>query len=276
MIFGAHVTISQGLIKALDWAEDIKAQSIQFFSGNPRGWQIRPYPDREVEEYKRQLKERDLGPVFLHSVYLINLGSKDKDIYDQSISSLKVSLEKAEQIKAEGVVTHIGSAQGSSKARAMERVVRAIKEILKTTSSNLILENSAGAGEIIGDQIEELAEIIDSVKSNRLKVCLDTCHLFASGYDIKKRRELDRLVKQFGQQIGLDRLVLIHLNDSKGGLGSHLDRHLNIGQGKIGIKGFKTIVNHSAFKDLPGIIETPNIEQDDQDLEILRELSNED
>ncbi len=276
MIFGAHVTISQGLIKALDWAEDIKAQSIQFFSGNPRGWQIRPYPDREVEEYKRQLKERDLGPVFLHSVYLINLGSKDKDIYDQSISSLKVSLEKAEQIKAEGVVTHIGSAQGSPKTRAMERVVRAIKKIFKTTSSNLILENSAGAGEKIGDQIEELAEIIGSVKSNRLKVCLDTCHLFASGYNIKKKRELDRLIKQFDQQIGLDHLVLIHLNDSKGGLGSHLDRHLNIGQGQIGIDGFRAIVNQPALKDLPGIIETPSIDQDDQNLKILRELSNED
>jgi len=276
MIFGAHVTISQGLIKALDWAEDIKAQSIQFFSGNPRGWQIRPYPSREAEEFKRQLKERDLGPVFLHSVYLINMGSKDKDIYDQSISSLRISLEKAEQIKAEGVVTHIGSAQGSPKTRAMERVVRAIKEILKTTSSNLILENSAGAGEIIGDQIEELAEIIGSIKSNRLKVCLDTCHLFASGYNIRKRRELNRLIKQFDQQMGLDRLVLIHLNDSMGGLGSHLDRHLNIGQGQIGIDGFRAIVNHSALKDLPGIIETPSIDQDDQNLKILRELSNED
>jgi len=273
MIFGAHVTIGQGLLKALDWAEIIGAQSIQFFAGNPRGWQIQSYPRSEAESFKREIKKRNLGPAFLHSVYLINLGSQNKDIYSQSINSLKISLKKTRQIEARGVVTHIGSAQGGSQKEAMARVVAAIKGILKETSADLILENSAGAGEIIGDRMEELAEIIDLVGGSRLKICLDTCHLFASGYEIAKKKELDKFIKNFDRLIGLDRLVLIHLNDSKGGLNSHLDRHQNIGQGRIGLDGFRGIVNHPALRDLPGIIETPSIDRDDHNLKILRRLS---
>jgi deoxyribonuclease IV len=273
MILGAHISINQGLIKGLSWAEEIGAQSIQFFAGNPRGWSIERYPDQEAENFKDQLAKRKLGPVFLHSAYLINLASRQERIWKGSINSLRVSLAKAEQIKARGVVTHIGSLKGLSKEEGLKKVAERIKEILRDGSTNLILENSAGAGEIIGDQLEELAEITERVNSEKIQICLDTCHLFASGYNIAEPEELDKIIGNFDRLIGLRRLALIHLNDSKGKLGSRLDRHLDIGRGEIGLRGFKLIVNHPSLRDRPGIIETPTITRDDQNLRILRKLS---
>jgi deoxyribonuclease-4 len=276
MIFGAHISLSNGLLATIDLALEIGATSMQFFSGNPRGWKTDKYKQDEAEEFKKRSKREGLGPVFLHSPYLINLGSPNPYIYTNSITNLGIALEKASQIEAQGVITHLGSAKGKqSRGEGVDRVVEGIGQILKSTSANLILESSAGAGEIIGDRIEELAEIIKKVDSSRLGVCLDTAHLFASGYDLRDENKLNSFLADFDKLIGFDKLKVFHLNDSKGKLGSNLDRHANIGKGNIGKQAFKNLVNHEAIKYLPGIIETPKIDKDDHNLKLLRKLSNE-
>jgi len=274
MIFGAHISLSTGLLGTVNLARQIGATSLQFFSGNPRSWKIDKYREDEAKEFKKSLKEASLGPVFLHSPYLINLGSPNPYIFANSITNLGIALEKASQIEAEGVITHLGSAKGKqSREEGIKRVVEGIRQILKSTSANLILESSAGAGEIIGDRIDELAEIVNQVKSDRLGICLDTAHLFASGYDLRDKEELNRLINSFDKLIGLNKLKVLHLNDSKSPLNSKKDRHANIGEGKIGKKAFTNIVNHSAIKNLPGIIETPDIGKDDKNLSLLKKLS---
>lgn len=276
MIFGAHISLSSGLLGTIPLAKEIGAASMQFFSGNPRGWKIGKYDDKEAKAFRDKLKTTNLGPVFLHSPYLINLGSSNPYIYTNSITSLGIALDKANQIKAEGVITHLGSAKGrQTRDEGITRVVKGIGEILKSTEADLILESSAGAGEVIGDTIEELAEIVKKVDDNRLGICLDTAHLFASGYDLRKKTEIDKLFKSFDNLIGLDKLKVVHLNDSKSELNSKSDRHANIGQGEIGERAFKYFINHSAVKDLPGIIETPDIKKDDKNLKLLKRLANE-
>lgn len=276
MIFGAHISLTSGLLGTIDLAQEIGATSMQFFSGNPRGWKTSKYDQKEAEEFRKRLKEGGLGPVFLHSPYLINLGSLNPYIYTNSITTLGIALEKASQIKAAGVVTHLGSARGEqTREDGIARVVKGIGQILKSTKANLILESSAGAGEVIGDTIEELAEIINKVDNDRLGICLDTAHLFASGYDLRKKLEIDKLFSSFDKLIGLKKLKVIHLNDSKSKFNSNLDRHANIGKGEIGEPAFGYLINHQAIEDLPGIIETPDIKKDDKNLKLLKKLSDE-
>ncbi len=275
MIFGAHISLRNGLVGSLDLAQEVGAKSIQLFASNPRQWKTSQYPSGEAKEFKKRLKKEGLGPVFLHAIYLINLASDSKEIREKSIKSLRASLVKADQIGARGVVTHLGSTKKRDEEEALDEVVRSIKEILKGTPSNLILENSAGAGNIIGDRLEELAKIIKKVDSKEVKVCLDTCHLFASSYELRDKEGVNKLFSEFENMIGLDRLALLHLNDSASKKGSNVDRHANIGQGKIGKKGFKCIVTHPKLKSLPAVIETPSIEKDDKNLKLLKSLSNE-
>ncbi len=274
MILGAHISLTKGLVGTVDLAQAVGATSMQFFSGNPRGWQTDLYNKKEVSQFRNKLEKTGLGPVFLHAPYLINLGSKNPHIYTNSISALGTAIKKCEQIGAEGVITHLGSGKGKqSRADGIGRVVEAIGQIFKSTKGNLILENSAGAGQIIGDTIEELSEIINQVGSKRLGVCLDTAHLFASGYDLKDKEEFDSMIDMFDKLVGIDKLKVLHLNDSKSKLDSKKDRHANIGQGEIGEQAFRNIVNHPNIKKLPGIIETPDIDKDDKNLKLLRELS---
>ncbi len=276
MIFGAHISLAKGLLETIPLAKNIGATSMQFFSGNPRGWKVAKYDDQEAEQFRKKIKKENLGPVFLHSAYLINLGSRNKRIYSSSSDNLKIAIEKAKQIDAQGVITHLGSAAGDrDREKGIARVIKGINQILTSSKRNLILENSAGAGEVIGDQIEELAVILKKVSSSRLGICLDTAHLYGSGYDIRDRKVLDNLLKLFENEIGLDKLKVLHLNDSKGLLGSNVDRHANIGQGELGEETFSNIVNHPKLINLPGIIETPDISQDDKNLKLLKKLSNE-
>jgi deoxyribonuclease IV len=276
MIFGAHISLAKGLLETIPLAKKIGATSMQFFAGNPRGWRVARYDDQEAELFKKKIKEENLGPVFLHSAYLINLGSRNKRIYSSSIDNLKIAIKKAEQIDVQGVITHLGSAAGDrDREKGIARVIKGIEQILASSKGNLILENSAGAGEVIGDQIEELAVILKKVSSSRLGICLDTAHLYGSGYDIRGRKVLNNLLKLFENEIGLDKLKVLHLNDSKGLLGSNVDRHANIGQGELGEETFSNIVNHPKLINLSGIIETPDISQDDKNLKLLKKLSNE-
>jgi deoxyribonuclease-4 len=260
MRIGAHVSIAGSLDLAIDRAVKIGAECIQIHGSAPQRWQFLVFPEEQIKAFKQKAEEHKISPVFIHSIYLINLASENPYILERSADSLVQYLRFADRIGAEGVVFHVGSHKGSGWAAVRDQVFRAVAEILKLTSEgkrHLILENSAGAGGIIGAKSSELGEIVKAVKDPRLRVCLDTAHAFESGYNIATKKGLDETLEEFDSEIGLDRLVLIHANDSKTSLGSNIDRHENIGEGHIGIKGFRFITHDPRLSSIPFIIETP-------------------
>ncbi len=221
-----------------------------------------------------RLEKAGIDLVFLHSIYLINLASKNPYILGNSIGSLVQYLKFGKAIGAEGAVFHVGSHKGRGFEKVAEQVVEAMNQILLRTKGcgKLIIENSAGAGGVIGSSFKEIGLIVKALNSPRIAVCLDTAHAFEFGYDIRTKKGLDDAMKEFDREIGLEKLVLIHANDSKTARGSNRDRHENIGKGKIGLEGFRGIVSHPDLRDLPFIIETPP-GSDKDDIETLRSLS---
>jgi len=277
MLVGAHVSIAGSLDLAIDRAVEIGAQCIQIFGSAPQQWQFLLFPQDQISLFKQKARKHEISPIFVHSIYLINLASENPYILTNSITSITQYLKFSQEIGAEGMIFHIGSHKGAGWKAVREQVVGAISEILKRTKGgDLILENSAGAGGIIGDKFSELGEIIKAVKNPRLKVCLDTAHAFESGYAIHKKKGLEKALEKFDVEIGLERLAANHANDSKTPFASGLDRHENIGQGYIGEDGFRVIVNHPVFNHLPFIIETPGFENrgvDRKNLEVLKALA---
>lgn len=258
MKIGAHVSVAVSLDQAIDRAVEIDAECIQIFGSAPQRWQFLVFPEEQIGAFKKKAQEHSISPVFVHSIYLINLASENPYILERSIESLVQYLRFASQVGAEGVVFHVGSHKGKGWGAVKEQVFRAIGEILERVErGSLILENSAGAGGIIGAKFSELGEIIKTIGDPRLRICLDTAHAFESGYNIATKKGLDETLTEFDAEIGLDRLVLIHANDSKTPLGSNVDRHENIGQGRIGIEGFRLITHDPRLLSLPFIIETP-------------------
>ncbi len=276
---GAHVSIAKSLDLAIDRAVEIGADCIQIFGSAPQSWQPFIFPLEQVDLFMKKKEKFGIGPVFLHAIYLINLASDNPYILGRSIGSLEQYLKFGKIIGAEGVIFHVGSHKGKGFPAVAEQVVEAMRQILLRTegSGKLILENSAGAGGVIGAKFGELGKLIKAVNSPRLAVCLDTAHAFESGYDFKTKAGLDSSLKEFDRQVGLEKLSCLHANDSKTSLGSNRDRHANIGEGEIGLAGFKNIVNHPELKDLPLVIETPGFDENGPDLknmEILRGLAN--
>jgi deoxyribonuclease-4 len=275
---GAHVSIAGSLDLAIDRAIDIGASCIQIFGSAPQRWQSVIYPLEQVGEFNRKREKAGIASVFLHSIYLINLASENHFILGNSIASLVQYLKLGKLIGAEGVIFHTGSHRGRGFEAVAEQVVEALSQILFQTEGmgKLILENSAGAGGIIGSKFAEIGFLVKAVNSPRLAVCLDTAHAFESGYDLTNLKGLRETLDEFDKQIGLEKLVAIHANDSKTPLGSNRDRHENIGEGEIGLAGFRGIVNHPALKDLPFVIETPGFDQtgpDRKNIEILERLA---
>jgi len=274
---GAHVSIAGSLDLAIDRAVEIGAECIQIFGSAPQRWQFLLFPKEQIKAFRRKAREHKISPIFVHSIYLINLASENPYILNNSITSITQYLKFSEKIDAEGVIFHTGSHKGAGWEATKEQVFQAIAEILKRTEEkSLILENSSGAGGIIGARFSELGEIVRAIKDPRIKVCLDTAHAFESGYNIREREGLDKALGEFDAEIGLDRLIVVHANDSKTRLASGHDRHENIGRGYIGESGFKIIINHPTLKDLPFIIETPGFEDrgvDRKNLETLRRLT---
>ena len=274
---GAHVSIAKSLDLAIDRAVEIGADCIQIFGSAPQSWQPFIFSLESVDEFDKKREKAGIGPVFLHAIYLINLASSNPFILGKSIGSLEQYLKFGKVIGVEGVIFHVGSHKGKGFEAVVEQVVEAINQILLRTEGcgKLILENSAGAGGIIGAKFSELGEIVKAVNSPRIGVCLDTAHAFESGYDLRTKTGLDKALAEFDQQVGLEKLVCIHANDSKTALGSNRDRHDNIGEGEIGLKGFKNIVNHPDIRELPFIIETPGFDDagpDRKNIETLRNL----
>lgn len=277
-LIGVHLSFNQRLKGIVERAAELEIQTFQIFGGNPRQWRSAPFDAENIVEFKRSRKLYEIYRFYLHSIYLINLASKNDDTYQNSIKSLVDFMQKTEILGAVGVITHIGSArehQNGETARTM--VASAINQVLgKTKSTKLILENTAwGEGEL-GSSLEGLAGIYKLIKNkNRVGFCLDTAHLYESGYNIKTKLGLDRFLQSFDRIIGLDKLAVLHLNDSKTKLASKHDRHEVIGQGELGLNTFKNIINHPKLTSLPMILETPDLrsEGEIESLEIIKKIS---
>lgn len=255
---GAHVSAAGSLSLSFERAQEIGAECTQIFISPPQQWAQIEHSSKEIEKYLQETKKTRIEPNFVHATYLINLASQNPEHLQKSINWLIHAQKEAERLKVIGTIFHIGSAGKMERGEALNQVIKAVSEILQNTGQiNLILETSAGAGNTIGDEFFELGQIIKKVGDNRLKVCLDTQHTFASGYDVRSKEGLDQTLEEFEGQVGLKNLVVIHANDSKTELGSRKDRHENIGDGLIGLDGFRNIINHQSLKDIPFILEVP-------------------
>ena len=259
MKFGAHISTAAPFSEAVNRAKKINCDCMQIFANPPQRWNPVPISEDQIVKFNKLNAKEKISPVIIHSIYLINLASDNPFFYEQSIKSLTDDMEKADKIGALGVNFHVGSTKGKSFSEIAKKVEDGIRKVLTNSPKGpfLILENSAGAGSIIGDTLEELGQIIKDVDSPRLKVLIDTAHAFESGYKLNSQAELEKFIARFDRLIGLDKLVGFHFNDSKTALNSKRDRHADIGEGDIGIELFKNIINHPKLKNLFAILETP-------------------
>jgi deoxyribonuclease-4 len=256
---GAHVSTSGGIHTAIDRAEAFGADAVQLFTQSPRTWRPTNHDPANFDRFKERRTEAGIAEVVCHALYLVNLAGPDDEIYSKSVSSLENTVDVACAIDADAVVFHVGSHLGSGFDSGLERATPAIARVLErcTETTWLLLENSAGAGGTVGRSIEELAALFDRLERHpRLGVCLDSCHFYASGYDVTDRSELDRALGKLDGEIGLDRLRVIHVNDSKAPLGSNRDRHDNIGEGLMG-EQLGVFVGHPQLQELPALLEVP-------------------
>ena len=280
MKLGAHVSTSGGLDKAIDRAVEIGCETIQIFGSSPRSWVYKPVSAAQTQAFREKADEAGIGPVFFHAIYLINLGTANPDILMKGVGSLINYMRLAEEIGAGGVIFHPGSHKGAGYEGIFDQTVSGIEAVLESSPEGpwLTLENTAGMGQHIGARFGELGRIIaavDPALRDRVKVCLDTQHSFAAGYDVSTSHGLEAMLAEFDETIGLDNLVAVHANDSKYELGGGVDRHENIGQGHIGLQGFENMIGHPAFRDVPFFLEVPGLENkgpDRESLDILKEM----
>jgi deoxyribonuclease-4 len=274
MLLGCHLSIAGGLQNAFTQAEELGVNAMQIFSRNARSWRAKPLTNEDIINFRKAWGQSAVKYVVIHTSYLINLASPKPEVYRSSIEGLKQELERAGRLGIPHVNTHVGAHLGHGIKEGLQRVVEALDEVLKSPQASsfpevmLLLENDAGTGTSLGARFEELAEIIDNVShSERLGVCFDTCHGYAAGYDFTSQEGLEEMLEELECQVGLERLKLIHLNDSKHPLGSRRDRHEHIGRGKIGLHGFELLVNHPQVRDRPFILETPKAEHEGERLD---------
>ncbi|HEX3830863.1 MAG TPA: deoxyribonuclease IV [Solirubrobacteraceae bacterium] len=258
MLIGAHVSPAGGLAKAIERGVDKDCQAIQIFNQSPRMWRPTAYGEDDFQAFRDAMKPSPIKAVLIHAVYLLNCASEDKEIRDKSRASLIQSLTVGAGIGASGVVLHPGSAKTGDVAQAIQRAGALIKEALSETGGcPLHLENTAGAGGTLGRSFAELADLLEAAGGDkRLGVCLDSCHLLASGYDIRTPRGLTETLDAFKQEVGMRRLGSLHLNDSQTPLGSNRDRHANIGTGELGEAGCAAYLSEPRFDKLPCVLET--------------------
>ena len=282
MYFGAHVKSSGGVWHAILNGVGVGGEAVQFFAGNPRTWAPKVYEGQDAANFLDVRAASPISFVVIHTSYLINLASAREDFYEKSVTSLLGAVAAADQLGADAIVTHVGSHQGAGFDVGLARVQAALRRTLAESEGSpvrILLENTAGAGGTMGVDFDELGAMIRAADEHpRLGLCLDTAHVFEAGFDIRTAAGLDETLARLDAACGLERLVMLHLNDSRTPLGSNRDRHENIGDGEIGREGFRAIVNHPAFADVPGILEVPGFDGEGPDARnvwILRELMEE-
>lgn len=259
MLIGAHVSPAGGPAKAVERGVERGARAIQIFNQSPRMWKPTVYSDEAVADFRTAMADSDVDALLIHAVYLLNAASEDPDIRAKTLTSLIASLRAGDALGAVSVVLHPGSAKTGEVPPAIKRAGEVIKEALaESDSCALHLENTAGAGGTLGRSFGELAALIDAAGGDpRLGMCLDSCHLYASGFDIRTAEGLTAVLDECDDVVGLDRLGSLHFNDSQGTLGSNRDRHADVGQGELGEDGCAVFLSEPRFDGLPVILETP-------------------
>jgi deoxyribonuclease IV len=257
VLLGAHC--SGGIKKALERASEIGADSLQLFVQSPRAWRFPDHDPADLAAFRERRQELGIGSVVVHALYLVNLASPDDEFYEKSITTMCSTMDAASAIDADGVIFHVGSHLGAGFEAGSERAVPAMQQILEHSSETtwLLVENSAGAGGTMGRSLDELTMLLEACgRHERLGVCLDSCHLWVSGYDIADRSALDGLFADVDGRIGLDRVRALHINDADAPLGSNRDRHANILEGELG-KALGVFLGHPALQGLPAVMEVP-------------------
>lgn len=258
MNIGAHVSIAGGVFEAPARAAGIGCEVLQMFSRSPQGGPAPVLTRQVAERFLRSMKEHHQARAYIHAPYFVNFSSSVPRIAHGSVSIVRTELGRASLLSCTAVVTHLGSAAGTSREAGIAQIIRLLKETLKgyKGTARLFIENSAGSGAVLGDSFEELHKIVDGVHSDKLGVCIDLAHAFASGYELRTPKGVNDTARHFDRTVGLQHLELIHANDSKVSLGERKDRHEHVGQGQIGTAGFRAIVAHPAFRKLDFILET--------------------
>ena len=281
MRVGVHTSISGGVVNAVHHAKKIGCDTFQMFSANPRGWRVRDRLEEEYEAFRQARSFYKLGPVVVHTNYLINLASVDLQIGAGSIAAFRRELERALALGADFLVTHPGSAKGSTRSQAIAKCVESLRRAadgLHVDGLTILIENTAGQGSAIGSTFEEVAEIMARARPDLpVGACVDTAHCFAAGYAIHTATGLKETLKRIESTIGFGSVHIIHANDSKTLFESHSDRHEHIGKGYIGVPAFGRMVRHPKLKRIPFICETPiNRQGDDKrNIRMMRKLANE-
>ncbi|MCC7084006.1 MAG: deoxyribonuclease IV [Pirellulales bacterium] len=275
-ILGAHQSIAGGYYKAVEIAAECGCQCVQIFTKNNNQWRAKPLTDDDVAKFQAALKRLNVTHPLSHDSYLINLAAPDDELWRKSIEAFAVELLRAEKLGIPAVVTHPGAFTSSNEAAGLKRIIAALDEVhdkVGKLSVRTLLENTAGQGSTLGRTFEQIATVIGGVKApERVAVCIDTCHLFAAGYPFGTPADYEATMNKLDQTIGLGLVNAFHLNDSKKELGSRVDRHEHIGQGKIGLEGFRLLLNDPRFTDVPMYLETPkeNVEGEHDGLRLDR------
>jgi deoxyribonuclease IV len=274
-LIGPHIAIADGLVKAAQRATEIGATAVQIFTDNPTAWRRKEAPPAEIAAFREHLASAGIGPLAVHAPYLVNMCGPNEDFWGKSVATMATELVVGASYGASFVVMHVGSHLGLGREEGIKRLAKGIRQVLDQAGADsngpgglprLVLENAAGTGDGIGATIEDLADMLVATEAvgvprDRLGVCLDTAHLWGAGYDIGDQKGIESLVARIDAILGRDQVVMLHLNDSRTSLGSHLDRHEHIGAGQVGPDGLRELLNHPWLQTLPTYLETPGMDR---------------
>ena len=280
-LLGAHESVAGGLERAFSRILSVGGEALQIFTRNQRQWRAVPLASEEIDRFQAAWSEAGTMPVAAHASYLVNLAAVKDDVADKSVAAFRDELIRCQKLAIPWAVIHPGSHGGAGRENGLARVADRLDQVLEESGEQgatvtILLETTAGQGTGLGSRFEELAWIIDHVSlGDRLGVCVDTCHIFAAGYDIRTARGYQQTMEELETTVGLDRVHFFHLNDSRKALGSRVDRHEHIGKGAIGLEGFRCLLNDPRFAHHPMVLETPksrDLHEDRENLRLLRSL----
>jgi len=260
LLLGGHMSIAGGFYKAILAGESIGCTAIQIFTKSNRQWKAKPITKEAVDLFRAAWKKSCIKSVVAHATYLINIGSPDRDVYEQSLHALEIELRRCLELGIEFLVLHPGSHLRSTEKKSIHKIIKGLDRVFERVAGkvNILLETMSGQGTQLGYRFEQIASILDQAcNKKRLGVCFDTCHVFAAGYDLRAKKEYEHVMREFDKIIGFHKLQLFHINGSKKALGTRVDRHENVGKGEIGSEAFKLLFNDERFFAIPKILETP-------------------
>ena len=274
MRFGAHMSIAGGIQCAVDRAVEVECETLQVFTKSARQWAARQLVDDEVEAFRNRRADAGIDPAVAHASYLINLGTADRDLWERSCESFVVEIDRCARLGLDGIVIHPGAHGGNGERSGLDRVAAALETVIEKASAGprVLLETTAGQGTALGGRLEHLRWFLDRLGSDRLGVCLDTCHLHAAGYSLASPAEVEACLTEIETVIGFENVHVMHCNDSLGEAGSHRDRHAHIGAGTIGDGGFAALLTDPRLQAIPAVLETPKDEAREWDRANLARL----